>query len=85
MEYDNYQDDLDSNEYIYESGFELDDEEVDNKTKSDLISDDPKVKEIDLNNKDEEDMIEVKGPDLDNKRDISVYHNDMCLMQTDRS
>ena len=29
-------------------------------------------------------MIEVKNPDLDVQRGISVHHNGMCLMQADR-
>ena len=29
MDFDNYQHDLDSQEYVYESDFEIDDEEVD--------------------------------------------------------
>ena len=34
---------------------------------------------------DDEDMIEVKHLDLNDQKDISVHHNGMCLIQTDRS
>ena len=85
MEYDNYQDDIDSHDYIYESDFELDDEDVDKTTKSELISNDLKAKDIDLDDKDEEDMIELKDPDLDDQRNISEHHTGKCLIQTDRS
>ena len=48
-------------------------------------SDDVETEEIDPDNKDDEDMIELKDPDLSDQKDISVHHNGMCLMQTDRS
>ena len=69
LEFDNYQHDLDSQEYIYES---------------DYVSDDEKVDGTD-NNDDDECMTEVKDPDLDDQRNISSHHNGICLMQTDRS
>ena len=39
MEFDNYQHDLDSQEYVYESDFVIDDEEVDGTSDNDHISD----------------------------------------------
>ena len=48
-------------------------------------SDDIETEEIGPDTKDDEDMIELKDPDLSDQKDISVHHNGMCLMQTDRS
>lgn len=36
-------------------------------------------------NGDDTDMIELKDPDLDYKKDISVHHIGICIMQRDRS
>ena len=68
LEFDSYQHELDSQEYIYES---------------DYVSDNEVVGKDD--NDDDECMIEVKDPDLDDQRNISSHHNGICLMQTDRS
>ena len=45
-------------------------------------SNNAETREIDPDNKDDEDMIEAKDSDLSDQKYISVHHNGMCLMQT---
>ena len=60
MEYDDYPNDLDSCEYEYVFDCELDNEPINKTSKSDLISNELKAKDIDEDDKDKEDMIELK-------------------------
>ena len=94
MEFDNYQHDLDSQEYVYESDFVINDEEVDGTADDDHISDvsDKEcwkcwptgvaykhMKDSSIDNDDDECMTEVKDPDLDDQKDISLHHNGILL------
>ena len=53
--------------------------------KDSSIDNDGESKKFDSDNDDDEGMIEVKDTDLDDQKEISLHHNGICLMQTDRS
>ena len=80
LEFDNYQHDLDSQEYIYKSDYVSVDEEVDGTADKNDES-----KNVDSDNDDDECMTNLKDPDLDDQKYITLHHNGICLMQTDRS
>ena len=46
---------------------------------------DVETKEVDSDNDNNENIIELKDPDLNDQKDISTHYNGLRLIQTDRS